>query len=118
MVDVRRLPGPFVDSWEWQLRGACRGSESEVFFHPEGERGPRRAARDAAAKAICANCPVILECRAHSLASREPYGVWGGLTEDERFALLAAPAEPRPPDVPEIAALGVIAGLPEVAESA
>ncbi len=41
-------------------------------------------ARDLAAKAVCARCPVIAECAAHALQVREPYGVWGGLTEDER----------------------------------
>ena len=33
-------------------------------------------------------CPVRAECAAHALAVREPYGVWGGLTEDEREELL------------------------------
>ncbi|WP_309051692.1 WhiB family transcriptional regulator, partial [Streptomyces sp.] len=28
------------------------------------------------------------ECAAHALAVREPYGVWGGLTEDEREELM------------------------------
>ncbi|MCW2622209.1 MAG: transcription factor WhiB [Frankiales bacterium] len=86
MTDTRRLPGPVVEKWEWQLQGSCRGMPSEVFFHPEGERGPRRAGREAAAKAICAQCPVQLICREHALASQEPYGIWGGLSEHERVA--------------------------------
>ncbi len=90
MTDVRRLPGPVSDLWEWQLLGACRGEDTNLFFHPEGERGPRRAARDAAAKAVCARCPVVAECAAHALAAREPYGVWGGMTEHEREELLSA----------------------------
>ena len=40
------------------------------------------------AKRICAECPVILECRDYSLQSQEPFGVWGGLTEDERDRVL------------------------------
>ncbi|EGX56637.1 WhiB-family transcriptional regulator [Streptomyces zinciresistens K42] len=28
------------------------------------------------------------QCAAHALAVREPYGVWGGLTEDEREELM------------------------------
>jgi WhiB family redox-sensing transcriptional regulator len=32
---------------------------------------------------------VLLECRAYSLAAREPYGVWGGLTETDRVDILA-----------------------------
>jgi WhiB family redox-sensing transcriptional regulator len=87
MADISRLPGPVADIWEWQFDGACRDADPSVFFHPEGERGPSREARDRAAKAICASCPVIAECAAHALAVREPYGVWGGMTEDEREAL-------------------------------
>lgn len=33
-------------------------------------------------------CPVRAECAAHALQVREPYGVWGGLTEDEREELM------------------------------
>ena len=76
--------------WDWQLAGACRTVNPEVFFHPEGERGPRRRSRDAAAKAICSACPVVAACRSHALEIREPYGVWGGLSEAEREAVYAA----------------------------
>jgi WhiB family redox-sensing transcriptional regulator len=88
MTDISRLPGPVADKWEWQLLGTCRGADSELFFHPEGERGPRRDNREQAAKAICAVCPVLQQCRTAALAAREPYGVWGGLSEHEREAIL------------------------------
>ena len=84
MTDISRLPRPVSDHWEWQLRGSCRGVDPSLFFHPEGERGPRRSNREAAAKAICATCPVLVQCRTAALAAREPYGVWGGLSEHER----------------------------------
>lgn len=87
MADVSRLPGPNADFWDWQMQAACRGLDSEMFFHPEGERGSAKAARERAAKALCATCPVIMECRAHALKVREPFGVWGGLTEAERAVL-------------------------------
>lgn len=90
MADIRRLPGPNADLWEWQLRGACRGVDSSLFFHPEGERGPSRTARENAAKAVCGRCPVVDPCRAHALATREPYGVWGGMSESERDEAIAA----------------------------
>lgn len=97
MTDIRRLPGPTVDKWEWQLLGACRSEDTDLFFHPEGERGPSRSAREAAAKAVCARCPVMAVCRAHALAAHEPYGVWGGLSESEREALVSAEsARPAP----------------------
>lgn len=88
MTDLSRLPGPTLDQWEWQMLGACRVEDTELFFHPEGERGPSRSGREAAAKAVCKTCPVLLECRQHALAAREPYGVWGGLSEHDREDLL------------------------------
>lgn len=84
MADVRRLPVPVTAVWDWQMHGACREMDSEVFFHPDRERGAAKAAREARAKAVCRTCPVIRRCRAHALTVREPYGVWGGLTEAER----------------------------------
>lgn len=58
-----------------------------------------------AAKKVCTGCPVRLECLADALDSRTEYGVWGGLTERERRALLR-----RRPDVRSWAAvLGVAA---------
>jgi len=89
MAEISRLPGPIADVWEWQLDGACRDHDTNLFFHPEGERGPARRNRDAAAQAICSACPVITQCREHALAVREPYGVWGGLTEEDRERIYA-----------------------------
>lgn len=94
--DVR---GPRLDSGGWQSEGAwqsdaaCRNKDETLFFHPPGERGATRRRRDAVAKAICSTCPVIRQCREQSLLVREPYGVWGGLSEDERAAILAEPVQ-------------------------
>lgn len=88
MADGRRLPVPVAEAWDWQLRAACRDVDVAMFFHPDRERGPNRAARDAEAKRVCARCPVIAECRRHALAVQEPYGVWGGLSEAERVRIL------------------------------
>lgn len=90
MADTKRLPGPNADTWDWQLHGSCRGMDSTFFFHPDGERGPARARREARAKAVCRDCPVLAQCRRHALAVREPYGVWGGLSESERDTLTSA----------------------------
>ncbi|MEU1986288.1 WhiB family transcriptional regulator [Nocardia sp. NPDC019395] len=81
LIPFRR---PAADAWEWQLLGSCRGLESTVFFHPDGERGRARAARVRRAKQICHACPVLDSCRNYALAVGEPYGVWGGMSEDER----------------------------------
>ena len=88
MAEISRLPRPVASEWEWQYQGACRALPTEMFFHPDGERGPRRANREAAAKAVCATCPVIEACRKHALAVQEPYGIWGGLSEDDRLHII------------------------------
>lgn len=87
MAEISRLPGPIADVWEWQYDGACREATPDTFFHPDGERGAARKRRDEAAKAVCRTCPVLRECRRHALTVREPYGVWGALSEDDREAI-------------------------------
>ncbi len=84
MTIIARLPRPRAEVWEWQLSGACREADPALFFCPEGERGPTRRRRELAAKAVCLACPVIAQCRQHALSVQEPYGVWGGLTPEER----------------------------------
>ncbi len=90
MTYTANLPSAHTDFWDWQLHGQCRNANAAVFFHPEGERGPARRRREQQAKAICANCPVIAQCREHALAAAEPYGIWGGLGEAERNEILKA----------------------------
>ncbi len=82
------LPAPLTDHWDWQADAACRGMDSDVFFHPPNERARGRRRRVAAARAVCQSCPVIRSCLAHALAAPEPYGIWGGLSEEERAARL------------------------------
>lgn len=88
MTDVRRLPGTAAGGWDWQLSGACRSQDPAIFFHPDGERGRARASRERAAKRVCGRCPVLRQCRTQAVAAQEPYGVWGGLTERERAAII------------------------------
>lgn len=78
---------PSLDSW--QHRGACRGPQAMVFFPPaQFERKADRAERERRAKAICAECPVRQECLDYAISIREPHGIWGGLNEVERKAIL------------------------------
>jgi len=71
-------------SRDWQDSAACRGMESSLFFAPDGEtRRPQRR-RVQRAKAVCRACPVRAVCLDEALRVREPYGIWGGYTEEER----------------------------------
>ena len=69
----------------WRFDARCADQDPDLFF-PVGSSGPalRQALR---AKAICAQCPVRLECLEWAMETRQPHGVWGGLDEVERERL-------------------------------
>ena len=74
----RRLP--------WQSRGVCGEEDPELFF-PIGNTGPALLQIEEA-KAVCRRCPVMNECLQWALNGRlAEFGVWGGLSEDERAAM-------------------------------
>ncbi len=68
---------PPIDSRDrsWVTEAACAGMPATWFF-------PAIGVNATAQKAVCATCPVILACREYGLD--EKFGVWGGLTENER----------------------------------
>lgn len=63
---------------------ACRGVPIETFFPGHGRRTTE-------AKQICARCPLRDRCRewALSRSTNELYGIWGGLSRDDRIAIRA-----------------------------
>ncbi len=71
-------------SWYWSDNGSCREADPLLFFHPQNERGSARGRRERSAKLICMQCTVRIECADYAVRAREPYGVWGGLSEDDR----------------------------------
>jgi WhiB family redox-sensing transcriptional regulator len=72
--------------WNWRVAARCRADEADELFVA--------GALQRAAKLFCRTCPVRTECLAHALDGRIESGVWGGMTERERRALLR-----RRPDV-------------------
>ena len=81
---------PSARHWSWQDKAVCKtnGVDTEVFFNDDLLRGLQKQARESAAKKICTACPVKTECLEHALAVPENYGVWGGLTQDERMVIV------------------------------
>ena len=71
---------------DWRHRAACRDEDPELFF-PIGTTGPALVQVEAA-KTVCRTCSVIADCRAWSLETSQEAGVWGGLSEEERRAIL------------------------------
>jgi WhiB family transcriptional regulator, redox-sensing transcriptional regulator len=88
------VPEPLSQADGWQIAAACRGEDAAAFFAPNYfEKRSEKGAREAAAKVICARCPVREPCLEYALRIREPHGVWGGRNEMERRALLRQRAQ-------------------------
>jgi WhiB family redox-sensing transcriptional regulator len=72
---------------EWRERAICRGVDTETFYLQDRMRAARARAHEAAAKAVCAQCPVRQECLEYAVRNNELFGVWGGLTAAERLGV-------------------------------
>lgn len=71
---------------EWAELAACQYGDPDSLFVQGAEQNK--------SKRICNRCPVKQECLGDALDNRIEWGVWGGMTERERRALLR-----RHPDV-------------------
>ncbi len=80
-----------MDEWQfgWQFRAACRGEDAAMFFAPNYfEKRHEKDAREERARQYCNTCEVREQCLEYALRIREPHGMWGGLNEAQRRALL------------------------------
>ncbi|MBM9464161.1 WhiB family transcriptional regulator [Aeromicrobium sp. YIM 150415] len=64
---------------QWAQEAACLGRPDDLFV---------QGAEQNRAKQLCNTCEVTAECLAEALDHRIEWGVWGGMTERERRALL------------------------------
>ena len=81
----REATASHLRAQDFRHRAACRDSDPELFY-PAAEYGPEHDAQVSAAKAVCARCPVRVECLTWALGALA-YGIAGGLTEHERHQL-------------------------------
>ena len=65
---------------DWTTLGACRDADPDEFFV--------QGAAQNRVKTRCFGCVVRTECLSDALDNRVEFGVWGGMTERERRALL------------------------------
>lgn len=83
----------------WTASGACLNlAPDELFVQGAAQRS---------ARAVCMGCKVRLECLSDALDNRVEFGVWGGMTERERRALLR-----RRPEIESWYDLLIVAGEP------
>jgi len=71
---------------DWRERAACAGMDSELWFPVGAPGAPAYDRAVAAAKAVCARCPVAAECALFALGEGIEHGVFGGLDGAERAA--------------------------------
>jgi WhiB family redox-sensing transcriptional regulator len=64
----------------WVSKALCRATDPDELFV--------RGAAQRKAAVICRHCPVMQECGADALDNKVEFGVWGGMTERQRRALL------------------------------
>lgn len=64
----------------WSDRALCRAADPEIFFPPNDSPATE-------ARRICTACPVRGQCLAYAVAADEPFGIWGGLSTEERRSL-------------------------------
>jgi WhiB family redox-sensing transcriptional regulator len=69
-----------MDFENWPARAECKGGDVNELFVP--------GAAQNVAKRICRSCSVRYECLAEALDNKIEFGVWGGMTERERRAML------------------------------
>jgi WhiB family transcriptional regulator, redox-sensing transcriptional regulator len=80
-IDLQSLPVDPLPPDMWQDKAACYGIDPDVFFPTsEEEASP--------ALTFCSGCRIRETCLAWALKNGERYGVWGGLTEQQRRRLL------------------------------
>lgn len=70
---------------EWMDDALCAQTDAESFF-------PESGGSSLAAKKTCEQCLVRAECLGWALTNDERFGVWGGLTDQERQAIKLSPA--------------------------
>jgi WhiB family redox-sensing transcriptional regulator len=71
---------------DWRNRAACRNDPDPNLWFPVGVSGPA-VLQAAEAKTVCRRCPTMSVCLAYALDNNIEFGIYGGMTEQERAAL-------------------------------
>jgi WhiB family redox-sensing transcriptional regulator len=76
-----------MDAVEWMSEARCRGARPDIFYPLEPNF--------AEARAVCRSCVVKVECLSYAIEKPELFGVWGGMSPQERDDLRREREAPR-----------------------
>jgi WhiB family transcriptional regulator, redox-sensing transcriptional regulator len=69
-----------TETMPWAVDAACAKTPPDTLFV--------RGAAQRPARELCFTCPVRMACLVEALGSETEFGIWGGMTERERRALI------------------------------
>jgi WhiB family transcriptional regulator, redox-sensing transcriptional regulator len=76
---------PEYQEVDWE-KAECRGTNTELFYQVEEERSTTAYPYINAVRSICGRCPIWFECLSYAF-NHEGFGVWGGMTSQERRSI-------------------------------
>jgi WhiB family redox-sensing transcriptional regulator len=72
-----RLATVLDDGLGWQGKALCAQTDPELFF-------PEKGGSTVAPKQVCQSCDVRAECLEYALEHGIGFGIWGGMSEQQR----------------------------------
>ena len=70
----------FNKDFSWSDHAACKGLPTDMFFPERGNNTTERKI----IKELCGGCEVQTKCLNFAIENSVTYGIWGGLTTNER----------------------------------
>lgn len=77
-----------VGGGHWKSMAACGSADPDLFFPVSASASNQLQVAEA--KAVCARCLVRCECLDFAIRTRQMHGIWGGMTEEERYPAVRA----------------------------
>jgi WhiB family transcriptional regulator, redox-sensing transcriptional regulator len=69
-----------IEELSWQDSALCAQTDPDMFY-------PETTGEALHSRRVCIQCPVRQACLDKAIADKETYGVWGGTTRDDRYAI-------------------------------
>jgi WhiB family transcriptional regulator, redox-sensing transcriptional regulator len=95
--DLARLLTLLGGGEQWKSMAACGSAEPDLFFPISAATSNQLQVSEA--KIVCARCLVRRECLDFAIQTRQMHGIWGGMTEEERYSAVKTRQQQAPMSV-------------------